>query len=96
MNARRKKEPPFSALKRTLARVTLPENEPRADMKTPLNEAGLWEVHGSGYCIKSFGKTFYAREYVLAKTYRKALELARIKTGIHNICVTHPDFPDIL
>ncbi len=65
-------------------------------MKTPLSALELWEVIGGGCTIKAFGRIFPGREYVLAKTHAKALELARIKTGIINVRVTHPDFSGIL
>jgi hypothetical protein len=65
-------------------------------MKTPLNEAGLWEVIRGNYSIKAFGRSFPGREYVVSNTWVKARALARILTGIDEIHVTHPDYSGIL
>lgn len=87
----------MKSLSRTIAKV---KNSYREDLKTklktPLHQAELWEVHGSGCTIKAFGHVFPGREYVLAKDWIVALGLARKQTGIPGISVTHPAFCAIL
>lgn len=61
-------------------------------LKTPLNQAELWEIKGGGYTIKAFGYICHGREYVLAKTWVQARALARILTRSEKIDVIHPDF----